>query len=162
MTVTRRELLKLAGSAGVMSLAPAFARAAKLEKTKVAIAVGGKALVYYLPLTIAEVRGYFKDEGLDVTIADFAGGAKALQAVVGGSADVVSGAFEHSLNLQSKGQYYRNFVLQGRAPLIGSVSPPRPWRTTSRRPTSRARRSASRRRVHRPIWWSTSSWPSMA
>jgi len=119
MTVTRRELLKLAGSAGVMSLAPAFARAAKLEKTKVAIAVGGKALVYYLPLTIAEVRGYFKDEGLDVTIADFAGGAKALQAVVGGSADVVSGAFEHSLNLQSKGQYYRNFVLQGRAPLIG-------------------------------------------
>ncbi|WP_454691548.1 ABC transporter substrate-binding protein [Achromobacter aloeverae] len=119
MTVTRRELLKLAGSAGVMSLAPAFARAATLEKSKVSIAVGGKSLVYYLPLTIAEVRGYFKDEGLEVTIPDFAGGAKALQAVVGGSADVVSGAFEHSLNLQSKGQFYRNFVLQGRAPLIG-------------------------------------------
>jgi NitT/TauT family transport system substrate-binding protein len=119
MSVTRRELLKIAGAAGALSLAPAIVRAQKLEKSKVSIAVGGKALVYYLPLTIAEVRGYFKDEGLDVSIADFAGGAKALQAVVGGSADVCSGAFEHALNLQSKGQFYRDFVLQGRAPMIG-------------------------------------------
>ncbi len=48
----------------------------------------------------------------------FAGGAKALQAVVGGSADVVSGAFEHTIGLQAKGQRYQEFVLQGRAPQI--------------------------------------------
>lgn len=119
MTVTRRELLKMAGAAGVMGMAPAIVRAQKLEKAKVQIAVGGKPLIYYLPLTIAEVRGYFKDEGLDVSIADFAGGSKALQAVVGGSADVVSGAFEHTLSMHSKGQAYRAFVLQGRAPMIG-------------------------------------------
>ncbi|CAB3662847.1 hypothetical protein LMG26685_03352 [Achromobacter mucicolens] len=119
MTVTRRELLKMAGAAGVMGMAPAIVRAQKLEKAKVQIAVGGKPLIYYLPLTIAEVRGYFKDEGLDVSIADFAGGSKALQAVVGGSADVVSGAFEHTLSMLSKGQAYRAFVLQGRAPMIG-------------------------------------------
>ena len=34
-------------------------------------------------MTIAEQIGYFKAEGLDVTIVDFAGGAKALHAVVG-------------------------------------------------------------------------------
>lgn len=119
MSVTRRELLKMAGAAGVVGMAPAIVRAQKLEKPKVQIAVGGKPLVYYLPLTIAEVRGYFKEEGLDVSIADFAGGSKALQAVVGGSADVVSGAFEHTLSMQSKGQAYRAFVLQGRAPMIG-------------------------------------------
>jgi NitT/TauT family transport system substrate-binding protein len=121
MSVTRRELLKLAGTAGVLGLAssPALVLAQKLEKTKVSVAVGGKPLIYYLPLTIAEVRGYFKDEGLDVQISDFAGGAKALEAVVGGSADVCSGAFEHALNLQTKGQFYRDFVLQGRAPMIG-------------------------------------------
>jgi NitT/TauT family transport system substrate-binding protein len=90
----------------------------KPEKSKVTIAVGGKALFYYLPLTIAERLGYFKDEGLDVEIVDFAGGAKALQAVVGGSADVVSGAYEHTLVLQAKGQTYQEFVLQGRAPQI--------------------------------------------
>jgi len=118
MSVTRRDLLKLAGAAGTLAVAPAVVRAQKLEKTKVQIAVGGKALVYYLPLSIAEARGYFKDEGLDVSIADFAGGSKALQAVVGGSADVCSGAFEHTINLQSKGQFYRAFALQGRAPMI--------------------------------------------
>ena len=88
------------------------------EKQKVSIAVGGKNLLYYLPLTIAEQLGYFKDEGLQVEISDFAGGAKALQALVGGSADVVSGAFEHTINMQAKGQVLTVFVLQARAPQI--------------------------------------------
>ncbi|CCD37508.1 ABC-type nitrate/sulfonate/bicarbonate transport systems, periplasmic components [Candidatus Paraburkholderia kirkii UZHbot1] len=90
----------------------------KPEQSRVSIAVGGKNLFYYLPLTIAERRNYFKDEGLEVEIADFAGGAKALQAAVGGSADVVFGTFEHTLLLQAKNQYFREFVLQGRAPQI--------------------------------------------
>ena len=89
-----------------------------LEKQKVSIAVGGKNLFYYLPLTIAEQLGYFKDEGLQVEISDFAGGAKALQALVGGSADVVSGAYEHTIAMQAKGQTITAFVLQGRAPQI--------------------------------------------
>jgi NitT/TauT family transport system substrate-binding protein len=37
---------------------------------------------------------------------------------VGGSADVVSGAFEHNINMQAKGQPMKAFVLQGRAPQI--------------------------------------------
>src|SRR3982750_2256190 len=90
----------------------------KLEKNKLSIAVGGKAAFYYLPLTIAEQLGYFKSEGLDVEISDFAGGARALQALVGGSADVVSGAFEHTINMQAKNQFIQAFVLQGRAPAI--------------------------------------------
>jgi len=88
------------------------------EKSKVHIAVGGKAAFYYLPLTIAEQLGYFKAEGLEVQISDFAGGSQALRAVVGGSADVVSGAYEHTLNLQSKNQIFQAFVQQGRAPMI--------------------------------------------
>jgi len=97
---------------------PHLSFAQALEKPKVSIAVGGKNLFYYLPLTIAEQLGYFKDEGLDVNIVDFAGGARALQAVVGGSADIVSGAFEHTVNMQFKGQPMRAFVLQGLAPQI--------------------------------------------
>ncbi len=97
---------------------PALVRAQALEKPRLTIAVGGKNLLYYLPLTIAESLGYFKAEGLDVTIADFAGGSRALQAMIGGSADVVSGAFEHTINMQVKGQHLRAFVLQGRAPQI--------------------------------------------
>ncbi len=112
----RRTLLSHGGM--LLLAAPAFVRAQSIEKQKVTIAVGGKNLLYYLPLTIAEQRGYFKDEGLDVSIVDFAGGSRALQAVVGGSADVVSGAFEHTVNMQFKGQPMRAFVLQGRAPQI--------------------------------------------
>jgi len=114
----RRQLI--AGGLAAMSTlaAPGMLRAQALEKPKTTIAVGGKNLLYYLPLTVAEQLGYFKDEGLDVTIVDFAGGSRALQAVVGGSADVVSGAFEHTVNMQFKGQAMRAFVLQGRAPQI--------------------------------------------
>jgi len=90
----------------------------KPEKSKVSIAVGGKAAFYYLPLTIAERLGYFKDEGLDVEISDFDGGSKALQAVVGGSADVVSGAWENTIDQQPKGLQLQGFVLQGRYPMI--------------------------------------------
>jgi NitT/TauT family transport system substrate-binding protein len=98
--------------------APALLRAQSPEKPRLTIAVGGKNLLYYLPLSIAESLGYFKAEGLDVTIVDFAGGSKALQAVVGGSADIVSGAFEHTLIMQPKGIRLRAFALQGRAPQI--------------------------------------------
>jgi NitT/TauT family transport system substrate-binding protein len=113
----RRELVIGGLAAGVIG-APALVRAQALEKPKATIAVGGKNLLYYLPLTVAEQKGFFKDEGLDLTIVDFAGGSKALAAVVGGSADVVSGAFEHTVNMQFKGQPMRAFVLQGRAPQI--------------------------------------------
>jgi len=112
----QRRLLLIGGlAAGAL---PAWTSAQALEKPKVTIAVGGKNLLYYLPLTIAEQLGYFKAEGLDVNIVDFSGGSRALQAVVGGSADVVSGAFEHTVNMQFKGQHLRAFVLQGAAPQI--------------------------------------------
>jgi NitT/TauT family transport system substrate-binding protein len=106
----------LAALAALVS--PLLAHAQGLEKKEVNIAVGGKTSFYYLPLTIAEQLGYFKQEGLTVNIADFAGGSQALRAVVGGSADVVSGAYEHTLNMQPKGQYLQCFVQQGRAPQI--------------------------------------------
>lgn len=116
--LTRRRFAGGLTLAAATLAVPALRAQARLEKTKVAMAVGGKAGFYYLPLTIAEQLGYFKAEGLDVEISDFAGGSRALQAVVGGSADVCSGAFEHTINLQSKNQMFQAFVLQGRAPQI--------------------------------------------
>lgn len=111
MSFTRRQILTAAASVAALSMAPCAFAAPK----SVRIAVGGKALYYYLPISIAERLGYFKDEGLDVEIIDFQGGSRSLQAVVGGSADVVSGAFEHTLAMQARGQAMQAFVLQGRA-----------------------------------------------
>jgi len=95
-----------------------FSAQAQIEKRDVHIAVGGKSALYYLPLTITERLGYFKDEGLNVRISDFAGGTRSLEAVVGGSADVVSGSYEHTINMQSKKINFQAFVLSGACPQI--------------------------------------------
>ncbi len=101
--------------------APSWAQAP--GKKKITIAVGGKNLFYYLPLTVAGRNGYFKDEGLEVEIPDFAGGAKALQALVGGSADMVSGAYEHTINMAAKKQPITAVVLQMKFSSIVLVMP---------------------------------------
>jgi len=103
-------------AAALSSQSQAFAQAP--EKAKIALGVGGKALLYYLPLTIAERKGYFKEQGLDVEISDFAGGAKSLQALVGGSVDVVTGAYEHTIRMQAKDQDIRAVLELGRFPGI--------------------------------------------
>jgi NitT/TauT family transport system substrate-binding protein len=104
--------------AGVALLLAVFSVQGQIEKRDVHIAVGGKTALYYLPLTITERLGYFKDEGLNVRISDFAGGTRSLEAVVGGSADVVSGSYEHTINMQSKKINFQAFVLAGASPQI--------------------------------------------
>lgn len=115
--LSRRKFGVLAAAAASLAM-PALRAQPVLEKSRLVIAVGGKATFYYLPLTIAEQLGYFKAEGLNVQIDDFAGAARAQQAVTGGAADVCSGTFEQIIALQSRGQFYEAFVLQGRAPEV--------------------------------------------
>ena len=107
----------LLGTAAALTLAPkALAQAP--EKPKVTLGVGGKPLLYYLPLTIAERKGFFKEEGLEVEINDFGGGARSLQSLIGGSVDVVTGAYEHTIRMQAKGQDVRAVCELGRFPGI--------------------------------------------
>lgn len=107
----------LAGAAFFTAFAGA-SRAQQLEKPSLRLGVGNKPHLYYLPLTLAERRGYFKDYGLDVSIIDFEGGAQALDALIGGALDVVTGAYEHTLRMQAKGQDVRAVIELGRFPGI--------------------------------------------
>ena len=113
MATVKRIFLALAA---ICVLCSAQAGTAVAEKTKVVLAVGGKTTLYYLPLTLADRLGYFADEGLDVEINDFPGGSRALQALIGHSADVVSGAYEHTIVMQTLAQKVQAFVLQGMNP----------------------------------------------
>jgi NitT/TauT family transport system substrate-binding protein len=108
--------LALCLSLGAQAQMPAQAQA--VEKPNLTLGVGGKGLLYYLPLTLAERLGYFKEQGLNVTINDFAGGAQSLQALVGGSIDVVAGAYEHTIRMQAKGQDIKAVIELGRFPGI--------------------------------------------
>ena len=114
MNHTRLSLLVLA----LILAVAGGARGQAIEKRQLTLGVGGKSALYYLPLTICERLGYFKEQGLDVTIEDFRGGAQSLQALVGGSVDVVTGAYEHTIRMQAKGQDIRAVIELGRFPGI--------------------------------------------
>jgi NitT/TauT family transport system substrate-binding protein len=94
---------------GMMS-APASAQ------TKVTIAVGGGACLCYLPTVLAKQLGEYDKAGLAVDLVDLKGGSDALKAVLGGSADVVSGYFDHCVNIAAKKQEMVAFVVYDRYP----------------------------------------------
>lgn len=106
------------GALLVLLLLAAGIPASAEELRQVRLAVGGQALFYYLPLTLAARLGYFREAGLDVEIIDFPGGSKSLQALMGGSAEVVAGSFEHVVNMRARGQAVTAFVLLARYPAI--------------------------------------------
>src|SRR6266516_6292844 len=107
-----------AGAAALLLAATldASGQDAKPEVSRVRLAVGGKPALFYLPLTVTERLGYFRDAGLEVEIADFPGGARALQALIGGSADVVTGSFDHTIQMQAKKQPIVAVIQLGRFP----------------------------------------------
>ena len=96
-------------------LALSFAGPAVAQE-KVRVAVGGKSAVFYLPLSVTERLGYFKDAGLDVEISDVASGGRTLQAIIGGSAEIGIGTFDHTIQMQAKNQPVVALVQYGRYP----------------------------------------------
>jgi NitT/TauT family transport system substrate-binding protein len=94
------------------------------QGARVRLAVGGQNQMVYLPTTLAQELGFYRDEGLDVELQDFAGGAKALQALVGGSADVVSGFYDHTIQMAAEGRELTAFVTMLRFPGLVLVTSP--------------------------------------
>jgi NitT/TauT family transport system substrate-binding protein len=93
-------------------------------QTKITVAVGGGACLCYLPTVLAKQLGEYDKAGLAVELVDLKGGSDALKAVLGGSADVVSGYFDHCVNLAAKKQELQAFVVYDRYPgLVLVVSP---------------------------------------
>jgi NitT/TauT family transport system substrate-binding protein len=93
-------------------------------QTKITIAIGGGACLCYLPTVLAKQLGEYDRAGLAVELVDLKGGSDALKAVLGGSADVVSGYFDHCVNLAAKKQELTSFVVYDRYPgLVLVVSP---------------------------------------
>jgi NitT/TauT family transport system substrate-binding protein len=111
---------RLAGALVALALTSGLA----VAQTKVTIAVGGGACLCYLPTVLAKQLGEYDKAGLAVELVDLKGGSDALKAVLGGSADVVSGYFDHCVNLAAKKQDMQSFVVYDRYPgLVLVVSP---------------------------------------
>jgi NitT/TauT family transport system substrate-binding protein len=113
------KLWKTTAVAAALMLATGTAASAQVpEKKDIKLGVGGALALYYLPLALTDSLGYFKEQGLNVEINDFKGGSQSLTALVGGSADVVTGAYEHTLRMQAKGQDILAVIELGRYPGI--------------------------------------------
>jgi NitT/TauT family transport system substrate-binding protein len=109
------------------ALAPlaALVLTAGAASAKVTIAIGGAGCLCYLPTVLAEQLGEFKKAGVEVETVNFKGGSQALTAVLGGSADVVSGYFDHCVNLAAKNQALQAFVVYDRFPGFALVVAPK-------------------------------------
>jgi len=79
----------------------------------------------YLPVTLAAELGQYEAAGLDVRLENLQSGSKALQALLGGSADVVSGFHDHTIQMAAEGRPLRSFVLMLRTPGLAVLAGPR-------------------------------------
>jgi len=116
--------LKFIRRAALAAAVLALSSGAALAQSKITLAVGGGSCLCYLPTMLAKALGEYEKAGVNVEVVDFKGGSEALKAVIGGSADVVSGYFDHCVNLAAKGQNLQSFVVYDRFPgLVLVVSP---------------------------------------
>src|SRR5260370_30929408 len=114
----------LAGWIAALALLAVGAAAPDARAPGVKIAVGGSSCICYLPSILAEQLGYYKEAGVDVELIDFKGGSTALTAVLGGSADVVSGFYDHTVELAAKNKPMQSIVIFDKLPgLVLMVSP---------------------------------------
>lgn len=104
-------ILLLAACGGAGTSPQPVASSGPPEKTTLKMGVGGQATIIYLPATLADQLGYYKDEGITVEIDDLKGGADALKALLGGSVDIVTGFYEHTIRTQTQGKFIETVAL---------------------------------------------------
>jgi NitT/TauT family transport system substrate-binding protein len=102
--------VRLASICTILFILASCSKPVSQNGKSVRLAVGGQSQLVYLPATLAHELNHYQEVGLDVTISDFQGGAKALEALLGGSADVVCGFFDHVIQMQAEGRKLKSFV----------------------------------------------------
>ncbi len=121
VTALRRAVVGL--TLAVVALLAFGVAAPEARAAAVKIAVGGSSCICYLPTILTEQLGYYKEAGVDVELIDFKGGSTALTAVLGGSADVVSGFYDHTVELAAK-KPMQSIVIFDKLPgLVLMISP---------------------------------------
>nr|WKF62104.1 Putative aliphatic sulfonates-binding protein [Paraburkholderia busanensis] len=102
--------LALASSACAMLLWTPHAQAEKLT-----LMTGGAAKIVYLPVTLAQRLGYFRDEGLDVEILSEPAGVDTATELIAGAVQGAVGFYDHTIDLQSRGLEVEAVVVLARS-----------------------------------------------
>lgn len=78
--------------------------------TKVSIMVGGLNKQIYLPFMLAQQLGYYKDQGLNISLTDEPAGVDATTNMLAGKVNGVGGFYDHTIDLQGLGQSAESVV----------------------------------------------------
>ncbi len=108
-------LLSACGSSGT-STTTTTANGTATTITHLKIMVGGLSKQIYLPNKLTQQLGYFKQEGLEVTLIDEASGQSSENELLAGQVDAGSGSYNHTIELQPKGKQMEAVVLLNIAP----------------------------------------------
>jgi NitT/TauT family transport system substrate-binding protein len=98
--------------------------ASQPHRQGVRIGVGGRAALDFIPVYLASSLGFFRDEGIDVTLQDLASTPKAIQALLGGSTDVVAGAYDGAVQMSIEGKSIQAIAVLERWPPFALVVAP--------------------------------------
>jgi len=109
-------LLSACGSSGTTTTTTTTANGTTTTITHLKIMVGGISKQIYLPNELTQQLGYFKQEGLEVTLIDEASGQSSENEVLAGQVDAGSGSYNHTIELQPKGKQMEAVVLLNVAP----------------------------------------------
>lgn len=104
------------------------------HEINVHIALANATALIHLPLWLARELGYFREEGLAISLDDARGGSKAAEALLAGSANVASAPFDQAVALNQQGRECLVFWLLFDAPdtiLFGSPVSRPPVRSLS-------------------------------
>jgi NitT/TauT family transport system substrate-binding protein len=96
--------------------------------SEVRIAIGGRAALDFIPVYLASSLGFFREEGLNVTLQDFASTAKAVQSLLGGSAEIVAGGYDAAVQMTIEGKPIQAIATLERWPPLAVVAAPRSGR----------------------------------
>ena len=90
----------------------------KPEKRNITISTTSASALPYLPLLVAQHKGFFEQHGLKVEISEQQSAARAIAAVGAAGADVACGWLEHMLSAPGRALALQSFVLLGKAPMM--------------------------------------------
>lgn len=100
LLVTLLVLVGCGTTAGAPQKGPNPASQPALKTTMSAGGIGG---IIYLPALVADQNGFFREQGVNVEVIDFKGGADAAKALIGGSVEFASMSVEHALKAKAQG-----------------------------------------------------------
>ena len=89
---------------------------AAMASEKVTLIVGGAEKIIYLPASLAQRLGYYREQDLSVDLQSELGGNEAEDALLAGAADGVIGFYDHTIELQAKGKFVESIIVIGQAP----------------------------------------------